>query len=346
MLVYLDNAVSSREQGVNENYARELMELHTLGVDGGYSQRDVEAVARCFSGWTIDHQDPSMPFVFAPDMHEAGDKTVLGVRIPSGGYSEGVAVINLLAEHPRTAQFIADKLARRFVSDAPPQSLVERVAQTYRGTDGSIRDMVHVILTSEEFFEPTHQRSKTKSPLEFVVSAVRAIGVEIRVPPNTRTFTGRVNGQTQMVAIITSNAGLSQIRMMQGVTQDTVAYVPLVEAMANMGQFSYQCDAPTGYPESGYSWLNFGTILSRIHFAVSLAENQFPGLLLDISRIQQTLPDSGGSADSWRDVLEILTGRLAYPSTPRQITSAKEASASESVRNLSLALGSPEFQYR
>jgi uncharacterized protein (DUF1800 family) len=169
-------AQQGRKPGINENYARELMELHTLGVDGGYTQKDVQEVARCFTGWTIDRPYQGGGFVFRPWMHDAGSKTVLGVAISAGGgIGDGKRVIEILARHPATAKFIAKKLCQRFVSDNPPQLLVERVAQVFLKTDGDISEVLRAIFTSQEFNSPAAFRAKMKSPLELVASAIRAV---------------------------------------------------------------------------------------------------------------------------------------------------------------------------
>jgi uncharacterized protein (DUF1800 family) len=168
-----------RPRGLNENYARELMELHTLGVDGGYTQKDVQEVARAFSGWTLTQPRQGGGFVFEPRMHDNGEKVVLGMRIKAGGgKKDGEQVLDLLAKHPSTAKFIATKLARRFVTDDPPKALVDRAAATFLKTDGDIREVVRTIITSPEFFAPAAYRAKVKSPLDFVASAVRASGAD------------------------------------------------------------------------------------------------------------------------------------------------------------------------
>ncbi|HKP88330.1 MAG TPA: DUF1800 domain-containing protein, partial [Blastocatellia bacterium] len=169
----------NRKPGINENYARELMELHTLGVDGGYTQKDVQEVARCFTGWTINQPRRDGSFVFRPWMHDDGEKTVLGQKIPAGGgEKDGEMVIDILAHHPNTAKFISTKLARRFVSDNPPQALVDRVAAAYMKTGGDIREMLRTIFTSAEFNSQEAYRAKIKSPFELAVSAIRALGGE------------------------------------------------------------------------------------------------------------------------------------------------------------------------
>jgi uncharacterized protein (DUF1800 family) len=170
----------NRRRGINENYARELMELHTLGVDGGYTQKDVQEVARAFTGWTIDMPRQGGGFRFEPRMHDDGEKVVLGVKIrSSGGKRDGEQVLDILAKHPSTSRFVAMKLARRFVADEPPPSLVDRAAARFRDTGGDIREVVRTIVTSPEFFSASARRAKVKTPFEFVVSAVRAAEVDL-----------------------------------------------------------------------------------------------------------------------------------------------------------------------
>ena len=187
MLFYLDNWLSvassaparGRRRGLNENYARELMELHTLGVDGGYTQRDVVEVARSFTGWTIE--GPRRPaFLFAPPLHDNDPKLVLDHRIGAGGMRDGEQVIDLLCRHPSTARFISTKLVRRFVSDDPPAELVGRVARAFVRSDGDIREMLQTIFRSEEFM--SSEFKKVKTPFEFVVSAMRATDARVDNP--------------------------------------------------------------------------------------------------------------------------------------------------------------------
>ncbi len=171
---------NNRRRGLNENYAREIMELHTLGVDGGYTQKDVTEVARCLTGWTIDGLRRNDPvFRFTPAFHDRGDKVVLGQVIRGGGQDEGEQVIHMLATHPATARFIATKLARRLVSDEPPAALVDHAAQVFRTTGGDIRAVVRAIVTAPEFLAPETRAAKIKTPFDFVVSALRASGAEV-----------------------------------------------------------------------------------------------------------------------------------------------------------------------
>ena len=168
-----------QRRGLNENYARELMELHTLGVDGGYTQKDITEVARCFTGWTIARPRQGGEFFFARFLHDDEEKRVLGHNIKAGGgIRDGELVLDVLVRHPSTAEFIAAKLVRRFVADEPPQSLVNRVAEVFRKTDGDIAAMLRGIFTSPEFNSPEVYRAKVKTPFELVVSAIRAVGAE------------------------------------------------------------------------------------------------------------------------------------------------------------------------
>lgn len=171
-----------RNRGLNENYARELMELHTLGVDAGYTQADVVAVARAFTGWTIDRPRDGGSFQFNAVMHDNDPKVVLGTTIKAGGKKDGEAVLDLLATHPATAAFIATKLARRLVADEPPASLVERAAKVFLETKGDLREVTRAIVTSPEFFAVDARRAKVKTPLEFIASAVRASNAIVNNP--------------------------------------------------------------------------------------------------------------------------------------------------------------------
>ena len=170
-----------RPTGLNENYGRELLELHTLGVDGGYTQKDVTEVARAFTGWTIDQPRAGGGFRFAPALHDDGEKVVLGHRIKAGGgESDGEAVLDIVAAHPSTARFISTKLARRFVGDTPPPSLVARMANTFERTKGDLRAVMSTLLSSKEFREPSAEAVKVKTPFEFVVSALRITGADVQ----------------------------------------------------------------------------------------------------------------------------------------------------------------------
>jgi uncharacterized protein (DUF1800 family) len=248
-----------RPQGLNENYARELMELHTLGVDGGYTQKDVIEVARALTGWGIrpprqavmQAQNPRAKratgpasgageFIFRPEVHDAEAKVVLGHTLKSGrGIEDGEEVLDILARHPSTAKFIARKLAVRFVSDQPPQALVDRAAATYLRTDGDIREVVRTIVTSPEFFSRAAFRAKVKSPFEVVVSTMRALDAPADPTPRT------------------------------------------AQLVARLGQPIFGHQAPNGWPETSEPWMNTGAILNRINFGMAAAANRVPGASLD-----------------------------------------------------------------
>jgi len=200
MLFFLDNwqsrAIAPRpnaknQQGLNENYGRELMELHTLGVDGGYTQQDVTEVARCFTGWTIREPNRGGGFEFNEKIHDKGEKHVLGVTIPAGGgMGDGLKVLDILAEHPSTAHFISKSLAIRFVSDNPPEELIRKMAKTYLKTGGDLLEVMRTMIYAPEFWDPANFRSKIKSPLEMVASAVRAVNGDVDY---AQALTGQLN---------------------------------------------------------------------------------------------------------------------------------------------------------
>lgn len=195
MLWYLDNWQSvspdavagmrggkngKRARGLNENYARELLELHTLGVDGGYTQKDIVEVARCFTGWTINQPYRGGGFEFNARVHDKGGKVVLGVTIsPGGGVEDGTKVLDIVAHHRSTARFIAKKLAQRFVADDPPADLIDAMAKTFQQKDGDLREVMRTMLASKEFWSQGAYHAKVKSPLEMVASAVRATGADV-----------------------------------------------------------------------------------------------------------------------------------------------------------------------
>jgi uncharacterized protein (DUF1800 family) len=198
MMLYLDNASSigpdsfaaeradrrpnnnkRKREGLNENYARELMELHTLGVNGGYTQADVTQVARILTGWTVERPQRGSGFQFEPNRHEPGTKVVMGLKFKEHGEQEGRELLHMLATHPATAQFISRKLAVRFVSDDPPEALVDRMAKTFLSTNGDISAVLSTLFHSREFWDSSVYRAKVKTPIEFVVSAARASNADI-----------------------------------------------------------------------------------------------------------------------------------------------------------------------
>ena len=186
------NNKKKQERGLNENYGRELMELHTLGVAGGYTQKDVTEVARCFTGWTIEKPRENPHFKFDERVHDPDPKRVLGKKIHAGGMRDGEQVLDLLVKNPNTARFISTKLARRFVSDAPPPALVQRMAKTFQKSDADIREVLRTMIYSPEFWSREAYRAKVKMPFELVVSSVRALGTDVDTPMPLAQWVGRI----------------------------------------------------------------------------------------------------------------------------------------------------------
>ena len=267
-------------RGINENYARELMELHTLGVEGGYTQKDVQEVARCFTGWTIfdprgqggrmglTNPGRAGTFFFNPRLHDDGEKLVLGHKIPAGGgMNDGLMVLDILSKHPSTAKFIATKLARRFVSDNPSPALVERIAAAYTKSDGDIRTVLRAIFASPEFNAPENYRAKIKTPFELAISAVRSLGGETTGAP------------------------------------------ALHQWIARMGEPLYQYQAPTGYPDTAEHWVNTGALLERMNFALALVGNRINGTRVDLARFNATGGDKSRLVEQFAAV--ILQGDMS-----------------------------------
>jgi uncharacterized protein (DUF1800 family) len=318
-------APNRRPRGVNENYARELMELHTLGVDGGYTQKDVQEIARAFTGWTIANPRQGGGFHFEPRMHDDGEKMVLGHRIKAGGgRKDGELVLDILAAHPSTARFIATKLARRFVADAPPAALVDRAAARFRETGGNIREVVRTIVTSPEFFAPGAYRAKVKTPFEFVASAVRATSAEVRTsaasPPRERSEPAKRRARERV--------GESEGRS----PSDQIDAQLLVQTLRTLGMPPYGCQPPTGYADRADAWVNTGALLNRMNFAVSLTGGRMHGV--------RTSPAE--NLETARDTLvdQVLAGDLSAA------TRSTVARATQAPQAIALLVGSPEFQRR
>jgi uncharacterized protein (DUF1800 family) len=259
--------VQRQRRGINENYARELMELHTLGVDGGYTQKDVQEIARCFTGWTIfaprgggaaaaalmgeSARREAGKFFFNPRAHDDGEKIVLGHKIPAGGgIKDGLMVLDILARHPSTSKYIATKLARYFVSDNPPPAVVDRAAVAFTKSNGDIRETLRAIFFSPEFTSPEAYRAKIKRPFELAISAIRTLG-------------GETNGGPQFHQWI-----------------------------ARMGEPLYGFQTPNGYSDSAESWVNTGSLLERLNFGLTLASNRIPGTSVDLNRFLANAPQS------------------------------------------------------
>lgn len=295
-----------RDRGLNENYARELMELHTLGVDGGYTQKDIVEVARAFTGWTI--ADPrgyrraaandiqgredraiarlqrmagvpddlgSGEFYFNERSHDRGEKVVLGQKVSEGGMKDGLKVIDILVKHPSTAKFIARKLAVKFVNDNPSDELVGRIAAAFTKSNGDIKSTLRAIFTDKEFFAPENYRAKIKTPFELAVSSIRAIGAE-------------TNGGPAMLAMLNK-----------------------------LGEVPYGYQAPTGYPDTAEDWVNTGALLERLNFAVAVASNRIPGTTVNLKSFEAK--EKSRILD--KAVAEILDGDI---STRTRSTLAKQ----------------------
>jgi uncharacterized protein (DUF1800 family) len=271
-------------KGINENYGRELMELHTLGVGGGYTQQDVIDVAKCFTGWTIVRpyaaggvrakfgpEGTQGEFVFDPKRHEPGSKVVLGHVIPEGGMNEGLEVLHILATSPATAHFISQELAVRFVSDAPPPVLVNRMAAAYMKSGGDIAAVLTAMFKSKEFWAPGVYRAKVKTPLEFLVSAVRASDATVANP------------------------------------------LPLVQAMDRLGMPVWGMQTPNGYGWTAEDWVSSNGLLSRMNFALVLSGNKVNGTVTNWGAVLGG--DSVASAETERELEGKVLGQSASERT-------------------------------
>lgn len=342
MLIYLDNYQSvapmpetsgargrrpRTARGLNENYARELLELHTLGVDGGYTQKDVQEVARCLTGWTLRSRY-SGAFVFDPRRHDRGEKTVLGKTIPAGGgIEDGEAVIAMLANHPSTMRFVSRKLCVRLVSDNPPEALVDRCVATWKRTGGDIREVVRTIVLSPEFMAPDAYRAKIKSPFELAVSAVRALGAQVRADGKATLAYG--NG----------GARPGDPRSLEG-------------QINLLGQPLFRYAFPTGWPEDSQKWVSSGALIGRINFALALTGGRIDDVTLGGTATRAAEGKQGAAlVDALAGAL--LHGDLSAPTRATlirqcaQTPSDPTAAAVDPARRIAaLILGSPEFQRR
>jgi uncharacterized protein (DUF1800 family) len=312
MLLYLDNAESRREtggkgrkrRGLNENYARELLELHTLGVDGGYAQQDVQAVARILTGWSVARiSEGGFDFVYRKNTHDAGEKTVLGVAFPKGGQEEeGVRLLEMLAKHPATAKHLARRLCARFVADLPPASCVVAAERTYMSSGGDLKEVVRAIVSDRSFWAPAARGSKLKTPLEFMASAARA-------------FEGCPDGSLE-----------------------------LSNHLEVMGEPLLQERVPTGYPDSAPEWASAGGMMARMSFASQLGAGNVVGLRVPWDDTLPLEPDTerlvaqlgvrllGAGSDS--PTARLIRDELKKLTDPAQLRAAAVA----------LFVGSPEFQ--
>jgi uncharacterized protein (DUF1800 family) len=339
MLVYLDNYLSTVAGpsspgggGINENYARELLELHTLGVDGGYTQQDVIEVARAFTGWSVlmvrrRATGPPEPvggtaMEFHPEWHDPGAKEVLGYALaPGRGVEDGREVIALLARHPATAKHIATKLVRHFVADDPSADLIDELARVFIETDGDLRDVTRALFTAEAFYRPEHYRAKVKRPFELVASTLRITGAE---PESGRAIAYLLNA---------------------------------------LGHLPYQEPAPTGYSTSAADWMSAGSTLTRVNFALDVGSGRYlsspidPWSLMGVQEGEaQMFFDSTATGRVRYDSRAITRGlmeRVLYGASASTLETTIAEDLSERdrtdfsglvVRALGLTLGSPDFQ--
>jgi uncharacterized protein (DUF1800 family) len=329
--------VGAKRGGINENYAREIMELHTLGVDGGYTQQDVQEVARCFTGWSIDRQTGE--FAFHPNQHDNGAKVVLGHEIPAGGgMQDGETVLDILCASPACAHHIALQLCQRFVSDDPPAGLVDRIAGVFTQTGGDLRKVTEAILTSPEFLSPSNYNNKIKSPLEFAVSAVRASGSSI-IPQQSSPFDKLVPAM--------EGAGV----MGQGQAADRISKRPrqsLNWHIYELGEPLFACTPPTGYKEVSKFWVSPGALIERLNFALALTQQQVSDIRFD----PQTILD-GADLDKPDVALNqcvavLLQGSITAPTRKVLEQTALPALGESKTVNpsklIALIIGSPEFQ--
>ena len=329
--------------GLNENYGREIMELHTLGVDGGYTQKDVIEVARCFTGW--GYSRTTGQFVFTPRRHDNGPKTVLGHFIPAGGgIRDGETVLDILASQPATATHIARELCVRFVTDTPPPSLVQRVAAAFQQSGGDLKVTMRALIYSPEFWDRSAYRAKIKSPFEYAVSAIRALDGHFQAPdptiPSGRRTLIADGASSRAKGAVAKRAG----RRLPGST--------LAQEIASMGEPMFAYEAPTGYPEDSHAWISSGGLLARFNFALDLTNDRVREVAVTPQALTQALarsiphPDSHASAPSspaviTRLVSSMVAGDIA-PSTRRVLTEQ----SGDATRLEALILGSPEFQKR
>lgn len=300
--------------GLNENYARELMELHTLGVNGGYTQQDVTQVARVFTGWTIDQPFQGGGFVFRPRLHEPGSKTVLGHKIKEGGEKEGMQVLAILAHSPSTARFVSTELAQRFVSDNPPQSLIDAMSTTFLKTDGDLREVLRTMFRSPEFWAPEAYRARVKTPFEFVVSSLRATQADIADPQ----------------ALL---ATLNRMGMPLYGAQPPTGYSTKADVWVNSAALLDR--------------MNFGLALSTnrlpgTSFNLAQLTNQAATSDVDPYQVQLDLEQTLLSGDVSKQTHQTIEAKIVSPDVVAQFANPKHTMNVNVIAGL--LLGSPEFQ--
>jgi hypothetical protein len=313
MLLYLDNAESRRERsgasarrrgGLNENYARELLELHTLGVDGGYTQADVQEVARVLTGWSVEQlRGGRFRYVYRRGAHDSGDKRILGESFPAGRQEEeGLRLLELLSRHPSTARHLARRLCSRLVADAAPASCVEAATQAYLASDGDIKQVLRAIVSDAAFWSPAARRSKLKTPLELLASTARA-------------FDARPDG-TLAIAI----------------------------TLEQLGEPLLQERAPTGYPDTEPEWASGGGMLARLRFASDLGQGNASGLRLSWAELLPPSADAGALVTRVGQELLALPPESRTLALVRAELGAITDAEQRRALAVALLVGSPEFQ--
>lgn len=314
MLLYLDNAQSRKEsgrvrqgkarRGLNENYARELLELHTLGVDGGYTQGDVQNVARILTGWSVVRvNEGGFDFVFRKSAHDKREKTVLGEVFPAGqGEAEGRRLLEQLARHPSTARHLARRLCARFVADDPPPTCVTAASRAYLTSQGEIKDVLRAILDDASFWSPAARAAKLKTPLELVASAARALGAQ---PDGS---------------------------------------LALSKALERLGAPLLQERVPTGYPDSEPEWASSGGMLARMTFASDLGAGRLRGLSVPWQEVLPLGPDLDGALSRFGSAVLGVSEGSRTMSLVREEVSALSDPEQRRAAAVALFLGSPEFQ--
>jgi uncharacterized protein (DUF1800 family) len=328
MLFYLDNYLSTVSRtdrsgrlitGLNENYGRELMELHTVGVDAGYTQDHVSDSARCFTGWGIDFRNGG-GFVYRPQNHDPGAKTVMTLNLPAGGGKEdGDKLLDYLATHPATARHISWQLAQRFVADSPPASLVDRTADTFLRTSGDLRQVMRTLIGSAEFWAEAFGSGKPKTPFEFTVSCLRAVDAEMMTNAPSRGTGGPANDPRNVLG-----------------------------AVNGMGMPQYFCVPPTGYSNDGIDWLNPSSHLARMNFALDLAAGAVIGVGVDLPGLIRRF---GGNPDDPQSVASVMSAEVfgkGLSAQTRQAAAqvARGGPVSVVSRVVGLVLAGPEMQVR
>ena len=326
-----------KQGGINENYGREIMELHTLGVDGGYTQEDVQNVARCFTGWTINRQTGE--FIFRPRLHDNSAKVVLGHQIPAGGgMQDGETVLDILCAEPACAHFISRELCLRFVSDDPSPELVDRIAGVFTQTKGDLRQVTSAILSSPEFLSPSSYGNKIKSPLEFAVSAVRA---------SESTITAKQPAPwDKLVPTLEGGGVLGRAKVTDRLS--TAKRQSLNWHVLELGEPLFACTPPTGYKEMSKIWVSPGALIERLNFALALTQQEVSDIAFSPQKILTGVDLDKPDAVLNQCVATLLQNNISDATRKVLAQTALPTEGDSHTVNpaklIALILGSPEFQ--